>query len=342
MSNGLDLLEWAGELLRAHRGDTAAKGRLLRNALPIAADLVHPGSGRYVRRGLELLDESRDADLALAEPEASGSLGDYTAFVTRLLARSYGFCVVVGEPDTGKTTLALRLAQRLALERNFRVVAVGGFHPDDRRRWDTDAWIEYAHPAAFLKAMRQVQRAMTRGVDYPRGIKRAVVLLDDASLIAHAGATTFNRALLQAFNAYRHLDWWIVVTARNFKSVGPVCEAADVRFLKRPMWAQLKHERPETLDWWREADEAYRALRRSPEWEQAPSLKQWVYVQAPRLRYTGLLPYGGPERIDPPADGWEVVDDDEADDEADSFVAAANALDDDEDDRPARGRRAAL
>jgi ATPase family associated with various cellular activities (AAA) len=338
MSDGRRLVELAADLLRAHGGDRAAKGRLLRNALPLAANVVKPGAGWYVRRGLEFLDEARDQDLERASdetPELDGYAGDFEAFTTRLLNRSYGFYIVTGEPETGKTTLALRLAQRLWLERHFGVVAVGGFHPDDRRKWETDQWVEYAHPASFLKAMRQVERAMVKGRDYPTGIKRRVILIDDAALIAHAGATTFNRALLQAWNAYRHLDWVLIVTARTFKSVGPVCQAADVRFLKRPVWDQLVHERHDALAWWREADEAFRQLRRTPEWQAAPSARQWVYVQAPRLHYSGMLPYGGPIRPgDVAADEWEAVedlDDDElADDDSDSFVGAANLLDDDE------------
>ena len=326
-------MDLAAELLKAHSGDQAARGRLLRNALPMAANLVRPGSGRIVRRGLELLDTARDGDraeLGGGETGDVGDVGDFEAFVTRLLSRPYGFYVIVGEPETGKTTLALRLAQRLTLERHYKAVAVGGFHPDDRRIWGTDTWVEYAHPASFLKAMGSIQRAMVAGREYPAAIMRRVVLLDDASLTAHSGAAKFNRALLQAWNAYRHLKWIIVVTARTFKSIGPVAEACDARFMKKPEWGQLTTERPEAVPWWRDADDAYRGLRRTPEWREAPNFKQWVYVHAPRLRYTGMLPYGGPLGVALGAD----EDPDELDGDRGGrpgdFVAAAEYLEDED------------
>src|SRR5437016_1099250 len=130
MSEARGLFELAADLLRARNGDRAAKGRLLRNALPIAANVVKPGAGWYVRRGLEFIDEARDQDpdrLASGQAEPDGYVGDFEAFTERLPGRQYGFYIVCGEPETGKTTLALRLAQRLWLERNFAVVAVGGF-----------------------------------------------------------------------------------------------------------------------------------------------------------------------------------------------------------------------
>ena len=338
MPDGLQLFDLVGELAKAYGGDPAARGRVLRNALPTVANLVRPGAGRYVRRGLELLDHARDEDGRLELGAGGGDqVGDFEGFIERLLATPYGFYVVVGEPSTGKTTLALRLAQRLVNERHYRAVGVGGFHPDDRRKWNTDEWIESAHPAAFLRAMSGIQRAMVRGIDYPRGITRRVILLDDASLIAHSGATRFNRALLQAWNAYRHMSWVLIVTARTFKSVGPVAENADALFIKRPEWDQLTTERPETVTWWRDADQAYRDLRRTDDWKAAPDLRKWVYARAPRLRYMGMMPYGGPLS--------EADDDDRPTFEAD-FVQSARDLDDDDDvidvaPRPPRRARSA-
>jgi adenylate kinase family enzyme len=293
MPDPLRLLELTGDVLRARRGDQDARGRLLRGALPMAADmLIRPGAGRLIERGLDTLrdvasEEGWHLPGTLASAAARSELPNYEPFVERLTTTPYGFYTIAGEPGTGKTTLALRLAQRIAEEQGFSVVSVGGMHLDDRNKWSTDEWIELEAPGAFLHAMDKVATAMVeRGQTYPRGIKGRVVLLDDAIMTAHTSSKRFNQALVQAWSVYRHLDWVIVVTTRQYKALVTVAENADARFLKRPDWQQLSSERDHARLWWRDAEHAYKELRRSADWQQRPRERDWIYVQAPRFGYT--------------------------------------------------------
>jgi ATPase family associated with various cellular activities (AAA) len=294
------LFDIAKDLLAAQRGDTDASRRMLRRAVPLAADLlVRPGAGMFVSRGLEVWDEYQAYKAADQHPEDDDEPESTThpmdRFVQRLLSKRFGFYVVGGEPGTGKTTLALRIAERFATERGYGVVAVGGLHPDDRRRWRTDGWIASEHPEGYIKAMQAIAAAMVEGVEYPREIKRRVILLDDASLSAHASQAGMTRALLRTWNAYRHLDWIVILTARTFKSISTVAEGADALFLKRPAWDALVAEREEARGWWEEAERAFASLKHSDEWTFFPSEKEWVYARSERLRYKGPLRYTVPQ-----------------------------------------------
>lgn len=306
----LDLME---DVLRARQGDQAAARRALRGGLPLAADLlIRPGAGSVVTRGLGLLDELRgerartggDVIDGVAREGAAPTLPSYTSFVQRLIRQRCGLYVAVGPQGSGKTTLILRLAQRIADAMGYSVHAVGGIHPDDRARWRTDEWIEYEAADHFVAAMPVISAAMLGHLDADdprlRLLRRRVLLLDDASLHAHVGRVAANRALQQAYSVYRHVDWIICLSAVSFKTITTVAEDADVRFLKRPTREKDGRltveatERDETLRWWRAAEQAYAELRGTTDWRERPHERQWVYTQAPRLGYDGLVHYDGP------------------------------------------------
>ncbi len=303
MTDPVRLLELGADMLRSRRGDQDARGRLMRNALPLAADyLIRPGAGRLLERGLETLrdvaaEEGWRLPGGLATIGEGDPLPNYEPFVERLVAAPFGFYTIMGEPGTGKTVLALRLAQRIAEEHGYQVVSVGGMHPDDRRKWKTDEWIQLEAPGAFVKAMDAVAETMVtaRVHRHRRELTGRVILLDDAIMTAHISAKRFNQSLTQAWSIYRHLDWVVLLTARMFRALTTIAENADARFLKRPDWQQLSSERDKARFWWRDAEAAYKGLRHSADWQTRPREREWIYVQAPGLRYTGLMPYSTPE-----------------------------------------------
>lgn len=299
------LLDLAQTALRAKRGDPAARQRLAREGAPLLADMYRPGLGALVARGLTLFDEYRATTAAPPVVDAEYTelaedvrrLPDWSPFVLKLFRRRFGFYTAFGEPGSGKTTLLLKIAQRLHQEHGYAVSAVGGLHPDDRTRWRTDAWVDFEPRDAFIDAMDAVAEAMEAGGEYPAGLKRRVLLLDDASLSAGVGAVRANRALQAAWSHYRHLDWVILLSSRTFKTVAMVAEGADVRFLKRPRdWEDLEAvERTDVLHLWRRAERAYQELRRTDDWAENPDERCWAYADAPELRWKGLVQYGGPE-----------------------------------------------
>jgi hypothetical protein len=299
--SGQRLVDLAADMLKARAGDLEARQRLLHDGLPLAADIVRPGAGHVLKVGLEFLN---GAGINPATPaDAAPELPDYDHFVSKLLARRFGTFVVCGEPDSGKTVLALRLAERYLVEHGYQVVAVGGIHPDDRLKWRTDDWIEYEAPERFAKAMSAVSQAMLAGTSYPRDLKKRVVLLDDASLVAHISQAAMVRALMRAWSAARHLDWVLILTARSFKSITTVAQGSDARFLKRPNWDALTKERPEAREWWEAAERAFRQLRKTLDWQQSGNEKEWVFVQAESFGFEGLMRYALPGTVDEQDDG---------------------------------------
>ena len=137
-------------------------------ALETAAGLMFGPRGRQAAR---VVRQVAEATLAEADPTPTtapaAGVGTGTAFVPWFLGRDHGMYGILGAKGSGKTTLALTLAERIKARDGVPVIAVG------MPGYDRPPWVEAIEPD-----------------ENQDDLQNAVLILDDAGLYADRGSYT--------------------------------------------------------------------------------------------------------------------------------------------------------
>lgn len=188
------------------------------------------------------------------------------AFFRRFTSQTYGVYLILGGRGTGKTALALRLAQIL----------------------DRDTYAIGIPSSVAPKGLNTM--LMTDIASVP---KHSVVIIDDASLYASsADARSAPMLALQGLiNICRHVDVTLLITGQQAASLYKYVMDADGLFLKPPGLLFKEFERAEVAKLMALAAQAFAGI---PLHKKTKRLRS-VYVVAPE--YVGLMEFDKPEHF---------------------------------------------
>ncbi len=311
-------------LQRAQQGDRQAIEYLRSEGWAEAIDLVAPGAGPIAREALERgLDAVRvlrgvrpDGNVIEAEYTVVEETPPWAGFLRRLFAMRFGGHIVMGPCGSGKTTLALRLAQRYADQHGYVVEGVNMYDED------APEWVTPISSSTLVKRMKRVRQYLeTLGVPDddeedgdgaaqppadeeppslpPRG---RVIIVDEASIGMTVGDPA-RKAAIQALTQCRHLDWVVILLAQWAGQLPLPLLGQTVKWVKKPAGDEEVTDRdnPVVRLLWRLATEAFRDLRRS-QWYREPytDVRSWAFCDSKSLDgkagYQGLIPFGMPDR----------------------------------------------
>ncbi len=320
-------------LQRAQKGDASALDYLRREGIWEAIDLVAaPGAGKIAKEALDHLREAYRTVTGIRTPgEADVIDGEYrevtdepaslpwSGFLRRLFATGFGAHVILGPYGSGKTSLALKLAQRFADRHSYRVEVVNMYGDD------CPAWAVPLNSATLVARMRQLRRYLdAQGVpdegeddepqpaliqaddkeDLPPGLppRGRVIVIDEAALGLTVGDPA-RKAALQALTQCRHIDWIVIYIAQWAGQLPLPLLGQSVKWVKKPAGDEQATDRdnPVVRLLWRDAADAFRGLPSSP-WYSEPyrDPRAWVYCDCKSLNggpgYRGLVPFTPPKR----------------------------------------------
>ena len=287
----------------AKSGQPDAMARLAKSAVRLIAPEYAPvidGVSRLANHlGVKLTPEGIDlTELRDLLVGSTGEQGENAAhepwdrFLSRLRRLSSGVVLVLGPRGSGKTCLAVRLAEQWRREHGYDALGIN-MYPQDRK-----PWIRFASMAVFARTIDVLTEHLDEGMEPPAEICRKIVLIDEAALSLHpqgqrGGILAVERAIRQA----RHLEWLLIVVAHLTKDLPTQMDWCDAVFIKEPTGKELTADREESQRYWQAADKAYRDLRRSG--LRGKPIQGWVYVEAAGLGYSGMMPYGLAGNEDP-------------------------------------------
>ena len=321
----------------AAKGDEAAIAYLKSDGYAEALDLLRPGTGSAARLAVDQA-QSASAGIRAAVATLGGELpgeyidGEYSvledgappwsAFLRSWLRLGYGGNVILGGIGSGKTALALRMAQRLADQLGYEVEAIN-LYGDDCPEWATTV-----SSRVLIKRMKRLKRYLdslamddeedsddwdaeedndpkelkdSRPATLPAGGK--VIVIDEASLtMSHSANDPARRAAIQALMQCRHLGWVVIYIGQQASQIPLQVLQQAVLWVKKPSGdeSDLDRDNPFVRQLWRLAQEAHADAQRSP-WYVDPwrDWRAWAYCYCRSLAggpgYQGLLPFSMPE-----------------------------------------------
>lgn len=301
-------------------GDPAARAYLASQGWKDALELAQPGLGEAASA---LLWHAGRARREVAEAVGAAPPDGVRVAVERypwdaafayLHRVRWGSFAILGPRGEGKTTLALRLAERWRERLGYPVEAVG-MYVEDRPDWvtgvlpeeivrraerlraavnavDTAGSVPDPIEAGLVAAAERRRRGRRPAAGAPRltleqaerllaGYAGRILIVDEVGLNLGRGALTPLRlALLDLFNQARHLGWLVVYCAQSSRQIPPELLNGQGVFVKRPLGSEVgtDRERGPTRDLWIEATAAFETLHQQPLWSEVPDPRAWAWL----------------------------------------------------------------
>ncbi len=305
---------------RATAGDIEAVDYLRRDGWAEALEVLSPGAGERGRlavasaaRALRDLRATLTGEVIDAEWREVGAAPPWERFVRWLIARRWGTFVILGPKGAGKTTLAMRLAERWHEATGWPVQTVNAY-PEARYGWtepvSTRRFVGEIHRMVQLlnpPEPRPGEEAKPLDADALddalEPYRRRIVVIDEMSLAVGTSSQDVGRQLVRQIMAQaRHLSWLIVYIGQLAKMMPNDLLNSDVVFVKKPTGREMLLDRDDRLtqDLWERATAAFAGLRQSidyaPPWDDP---RAWAFVDVGDLGsghgWSGLVPSAPPE-----------------------------------------------
>lgn len=299
-----------------------------------AANIWRPGTGdlvdRVVTSGREAYQEWRHGQGGhIVEGEYREVREPWAPFVSWLLRQKWGAWCILGRKGSGKTTLAMRLAEVWQERTRYRV-ELANVYGDDAAYLPGAKTISMDVLAARLV---RLQKYLNAGIDDGEGdvldeiaaiakdawgeeddagddegpvsiesMKRRIILIDESSLVVGNHGADAGRAIIRRLMAQiRHLDSHIIFIGQLAKMLPSDTFTAEATFVKQPYGDEpdLDRQEPVIRRLWAEVIDHFEGLKESPWRYDYPDLRSWAYVHCPSMTgtqgsYRGLVPFNPP------------------------------------------------
>lgn len=287
---------------KARQGDRAAIAYLKDRGIVDAADLLVPGMGTSLQDAVESVRQTIDGSRFGGSSAGDGD--PWITFVSGLLhLRSAGH-VIVGPTGSAKTSLATRLAWRLAQELPGYEALACNFYLHDRPSFMRPISMEVL--VGWMELLKKHLRSLEEQANggrvtiAPLPPTRKIIVIDEMMLAMSSDYHDPDRvASLQALASCRHLDWHVLYLGQWLGQVPLPLLGQCLVWIKEPAGREAEIDRPSdplVSSLWARASHDF-GLLSSQRWYHAPYLdrRSWAHLSCPRLEalgpWTGMVPF---------------------------------------------------